>query len=124
MEGRTLGADADDISGTVTVKWVVDGDVLMLEGDQLVNDFRVRSLEVIWHDSATNEFRSHVYGGGAPLAYRWEIADGHFVHTGLGATYRGSLSEDGSTITGGWRPDPGSDATDESACDVTMRRTG
>ena len=58
---------------------------------------------------------AHVYGGGAPLDYRWDVDDGTIVHTGMGATYRGTFSDDGATLAGGWRPDPGSDANDHSS---------
>ena len=125
MTGRTLGADDDDISGTSTITFMLDGELLALEGDQWVKDFHVRSLELIWYDADAGEFRSHVYtgDGATPLDYRWEIDGNEIVHAGLGATYRGSISDDGTRIVGGWRPDPGSEGADESAYDVTMRRT-
>jgi hypothetical protein len=122
MVGRTLGADADDIAGEVTIEWALDGELLALKGDQVIKDFRVRTLELVWHDPEANTFPSHVYGGSAPLEYRWDIHGAELLHGGLGATYRGTISGDGSTITGGWRPDPGTDATAESAYDVTMTR--
>jgi len=46
------------------------------------------------------------------------------THSGAGATYTGTISEDGNTIAGGWRPDDGNEATDGSAYDVTMVRVG
>ena len=122
MTGRTAGADRDDISGTVRIDWAADGAVLMFQGDQTVKEMHFRSLEVIWYDAQSDELRAHVYGGGAPLDYRWDVEGGTIVHAGLGATYRGAFSDDGATLSGGWRPDPGSDATDESAYDATMRR--
>lgn len=126
MTGRTLGADADDISGTVLIDWSIDDAVLTVSGDQTIQDRHVRTLEVIWYDAATDALRSHVYAGdgAAPLDYRWDVEDGVVIHAGLGATYRGRLSADGATLTGGWRPDPGTEATAESAYDVTMRRVG
>jgi len=126
MTGRTLGAAADDISGTVRIDWSIDDSVLTLSGDQTIQDKHFRTLEVIWYDGATDALRSHVYlGGGAdPLDYRWNVDAGVFIHAGGGATYRGTLSDDGATLTGGWRPDPGTEATAESAYDVTMCRVG
>ena len=44
------------------------------------------------------------------------------THSGAGATYHGTVSEDGNTITGGWRPDEGEMPTEGSAYDMTMER--
>jgi hypothetical protein len=123
MTGRTSGADEDDISGTVTINWAADRAALVFEGDQTVRDTRFRSLEVIWFDPESDSLRAHVYGGDEVLDYSWDVlADGTIVHAGLGSTYHGTFSDGGATLAGGWRPDPESDATDDSAYDATMRR--
>jgi hypothetical protein len=124
MTGRTLGADADDITGTVTIDVVADGAVMALRGDQTIGDMHFQTLEVIWYDADTHELRSHVYSAGAdqPLDYRWDFDGDTFIHAGMGSTYRGTLSDDEMILRGGWRPDPGSDAPAESAYDVTMVR--
>jgi hypothetical protein len=41
MTGRTFAADADDISGTVTIDWSAVGGVMTLEGDQRIKDVRL-----------------------------------------------------------------------------------
>ena len=46
------------------------------------------------------------------------------THAGSGATYSGTISEDGATITGGWQPDPGQPVEPGSAYDAVMRRVG
>jgi hypothetical protein len=123
LTGRTLGADADDISGTVTVRWAADELALVFEGDQTIQSSHFRTLEVIWYDDTSDSLRAHVYGGDAPIDYRWDVAeDGTIVHAGLGSTYRGTFSDDGATLAGGWRPDPGSGVPDDAAYDATMRR--
>lgn len=123
MTGRTIGADEDDISGTVTIRWAADRAALVLDGDQTVQSTHFRTLEVIWYDAESESLRAHVYGGPTVLDYSWDVLDdGTVVHAGLGSTYHGAFSDDGATLAGGWRPDPGSGVPDDAAYDATMRR--
>jgi hypothetical protein len=55
-------------------------------------------------------------------SYEWDIQGNTLIHSGLGAKYTGTISEDGNTITGGWRPDEGTQATEGSAYDAIMIR--
>ena len=57
MNGRTLGADHDDITGTCTIDWAADENVLMFRGDQTIKDVHFQSLEVIWYDTESDELR-------------------------------------------------------------------
>ena len=124
MSGRTLDSDTDNISGHVTIEWILGGSVLQLKGKMQIKGFEMESLELIWHDATANAFSAHAYTsmGGNPIQYRWDIQGNTLTHSGAGATYSGTISEDGNTITGGWRPDDGKEATDGSAYDVTMVR--
>ncbi len=123
MTGQTLGDDPIEVRGTTTIAWAVEGEVLISTGEMQVGSFQIQSLEVIWHDPDRDDFPAHVYGGPAPLEYRWSVDDdGTFVHGGQGATYRGTLSDGGRTLTGGWRPDPGAPVQPGSAYDVVMHR--
>jgi len=46
-------------------------------------------------------------------------ADGEI---GYGATFTGNFSDDGHTLTGGWRPDRSTDAESNVTYDVVMTR--
>ncbi|WP_280298774.1 hypothetical protein [Nocardia neocaledoniensis] len=121
LTGRTHTSDRDDISGVLTATRILDGGLLQLDGSMRVGDTEIRSLELIWPDEAG--YASHVYSGsGAPLDYRWSRQGDVLVHAGLGMTYTGTISADGTTITGSWLPDPDRPDMAAAAYDATMRR--
>ena len=125
LTGRTPDAAADDVSGDLIAEPILDGNVLQLWGTTRVGTFEAHSLELIWFDTDTGFFRSHVYSnGGAPLDYSWAIDGSTLEHSTIGATYTGTISADGNTIAGGWRADPGHPETAGSNYDATMRRIG
>ena len=62
--------------------------------------------------------------GGTPLPYSWDVRDNAVTHSGYGATFTGNFSDDGHTLTGGWRPDGSTDAESNVAYDVVMTRVG
>ncbi|UGT54229.1 hypothetical protein [Nocardia asteroides] len=120
LTGRTHRSDHDDITGVLTATRILDG-LLHLDGSMRVGETEIRSLELIWPDDAG--YASHVYSGsGAPLDYRWSRRGDVLVHAGLGMTYTGTISADGTTITGTWLPDPDRPDMAEAAYDATMRR--
>lgn len=122
LTGRTPGAEQDDISGDLHAEPILGGNVLRLTGTTRVGTFELPGLELIWAEP-DGTFGSHVYtSSGPPLVYRWSRDGSTLVHSGLGATYRGTIGEDGSTITGGWRPDPGEPLHPGSNYDATMIR--
>jgi hypothetical protein len=61
---------------------------------------------------------------GMPIPYRWEIDGDELTITTdvLGATFRGSRSEDGETFSGGWRPNPGREGPGNIAYDISGGR--
>jgi hypothetical protein len=120
--GRSVGADHDNIRGEVEITPILDGGVLRLTGTMRVDDTELESLELVWPDP-DGGFAAHVYSSsGQPLDYRWERHGTTLIHAGAGATYTGTISENGSTITGSWLPDPGQPAHPGSAYDSTMVR--
>ena len=124
ITGRTANAERDDVNGDLTVTPLLGGQVLQLTGSIRVGDSQVQSLELIWHDDATAGFPAHVYSGsGAPLNYRWDRNGNTLTHAGLGMTYTGTVSPDGSSITGAWRADPDRPDMANAAYDATMRRS-
>jgi len=124
LTGRTLDSDSDNIKGWVTIEWLPGGHFLQLRGETEVMDMKVQSLEIIRYDPSTKKFPSTVYAnlGGEPLPYEWDVQGDTVIHSGAGATYTGTFSEDGRTLTGGWRPDAGSTESPGNAYDAVMIR--
>ena len=81
-------------------------------------------IEIIAYDPERKTFPSSVYSSmsGTVHSYEWDVQGNTVIHSGLGATYTGTFSEDGNMLTGGWRPNEGTESTDEAAYDATMRR--
>jgi hypothetical protein len=89
---------------------------------------QIDSYEMISYDPETGTFPSTVYSNMSPepLPYRWRI-DGDTVmitvtHPPLDATYTGRWSHDGTTFSGGWRPNPGADETVNVPYDIRGSR--
>lgn len=123
ISGRGVGANQDNITGHVAVERILDGRLLRLSGTMRVDELEIESLELVWADPTTGELVAHVYAdGGPPVDYRWERRGQTLIHAGSGATYTGTISDDGATIAGGWRPDPGQPAHPGAAYDTVMRR--
>ena len=124
LTGRTAGSGTDDVTGTLTGTAILGGTVLHLAGTMRVGDFSVESLELVWPDGDTGEFAAHVYSPmSPPVPYRWaRTGPSTLRHAGSGATYHGTISEDGRTITGAWEPDPGTRPEDAPPYTATMRR--
>ncbi len=124
LKGRTLNSKQDNISGQVTIEWLPGGFFLQLRGETRVGEFAVQSLEIIGYDPSTDTFPSVVYSdmGGTPVPYHWDLRGNTLTHAGAGAKYTGTFSEDGTTITGGWRPEEGVEATDGNSYDAMMSR--
>jgi hypothetical protein len=122
--GRSVGMEHDNIRGTTRVVPILGGHLLQLTGTMRVADAEIESLELVWPDPA-GAFAAHVYwSNGEPLAYRWARDGGTLTHAGSGATDTGTISDDETTITGRWHPNPGQPATSGSAYDAVMRRVG
>ena len=124
ITGRSAGADTDDIAGNVTATPILGGTMLQLTGSMRVGDTTIDSLELIWPDG--DDFAAHVYPpGGPPIPYRWARTgpDG-LMHAGLGATYHGTITDEGATISVAWRPDPGQAEQPGSNYTAVMRRVG
>ena len=124
MTGRTLGSQKDDMTGELAGEWILGGLFLQLTGWIRFNDFEVQSIEIIGYDAASEKFPSTVFSnpGGTPLPYKWDVEGKTVMHSGGGATYRGTVSDDGNKITGGWRPDENEKVTEGNAYDMTMYR--
>ena len=122
--GRTIGATVDDVRGRVRIAWILGGHYQEQRGHVEFRGQKVETLEIVGYDSAKDDFPSTVYGamGGPPVPYRWQVRGSDVTHAGSGATFRGTLSPDGRTLTGGWRPDPGTPGGPQAAYDVVMTK--
>jgi hypothetical protein len=93
-------------------------------GEITFNGFVLKSLEIIAYDPKSKAFPSSVYSNmsGTVFSYVWDVQGNAVIHSGLGARYTGIISEDGNTLTGGWRPEEGTESTDGNSYDAVMTR--
>lgn len=124
LKGRTLGSKDDNINGEVVIEWLLGGFFMQQRGEITFMGVTLHGLEIIGYDDATDDFPSTVYGdmSSVPFAYRWDVRGDTVIHSGLGAKYTGTFSEDGNTLTGGWRPEDGQKSSPENTYDATMIR--
>ena len=125
LTGRTLDATEDNITGRVNIEWLPGGFFMVQRGEIAMPSFglTVQSLEIIGYDPSSDTFRSTVYSDmdGMPATYFWDVQGKVVTHWTAGSKYTGAFSEDGKTLTGGWRPE-GGPGTPGSAYDATMIR--
>ena len=128
VRGRTLDAEADNVSGRLTFEWLPGG--FFLEQRVHLNFMGLdnAALEVIGYDEATGKFPSTVFASmlGTPIPYEYDVqGDRVTIRTELagGATFTGTWAEDGSSMSGGWRPDPGKEGPGNVAYDISGTRT-
>jgi len=124
ITGRTRDSDVDDVTGDLVATALLDGRLLQLLGGLAFKGTRTESVELIWAGDDEPGFAAHVYSGaGKPLDYRWSRDGDTLTHAGLGMTYTGTISADGTTIAGTWRPDPDRPDMAEAEYQATMRRS-
>jgi hypothetical protein len=124
LKGRTLDSKEDNITGWTTFEWLPGGFFLKSVGEITFNGFLIKSLEIIAYDPKRKTFPSSVYSNmsGSVFSYEWDVQGNTVIHSGLGAKYTGNFSEDGNTLTGGWRPEEGTESTDGNTYDAVMTR--
>ena len=126
VNGRTLDAEEDNISGRFAFQWLPGGFFLQQRTELNFAGYQVKGLEVIGYDPATDRFPSTVYSSmsGVPIPYEYDVQGDHVtIRTELngGATYTGAFSKDGNSGSGGWRPDEGA-GPGNVAYDITVTR--
>jgi len=124
IEGRTLDSNRSNTSGQVTIEWLPGGFFMMQSGEIAVNEFKVHALEIIGYDPSTKAFPSYVYSdvAGSPSRYYWDVRGNVVKHWTKGARYSGKFSEDGNTLSGGWRPSGHQRKTQVNNYDTIMTR--
>jgi uncharacterized protein DUF1579 len=125
--GRTVGADRDDVAGRLTFEWLPGGFFLQQRVQIDFQGMDVRGLEIIGYDPATGRFPSTVYSNllGVPIPYEYDVQGERVtIRTELagGATFTGVWADDGESMSGGWRPDPGKEGPGNVAYDISGRR--
>jgi hypothetical protein len=114
IKGRTLGSLVDNVSARTIFEWLPGGFFLKQTFEADFVGMTIRSLELIGYDPSSDTFPSMVYSNlaGIPIPYRYDLRGKDVTITtdlGGGATMTGRISEDGSTFSGGWRPNPGAE---------------
>jgi len=114
LKGRTFSSQEDNITGWTTFEWMPGKFFLKAVGEITFHGSRMQSLEIIAYDPERKTFPASVYSSmsGNVLSHEWDIQGNTVIHSGLGATYTGTFSEDGKMLIGGWRPDEGRESTD------------
>ncbi len=111
IRGRTLGSTADNVSARTTFEWLPGGFFLKQTFEADFVGMKIQSLEIIGYDPSSDTFPSTVYSNlvGIPIPYRYDVRGSDVTITtdlGGGARMTGRISEDGTTFSGGWRPNP------------------
>jgi hypothetical protein len=125
--GRTLDADQDNVFGRLTFEWLPGGFFLQQRVALNFMGFDIAGLEVIGYDPATGRFPSTVFASmiGVPIPYEYDVqGDRVTIRTELagGATFTGTWAEDGASMSGGWRPDPGKEGPGNIPYDISGKR--
>ncbi|HKY53546.1 MAG TPA: DUF1579 family protein [Anaerolineales bacterium] len=124
LRGRTLDTAEDSITGWVNFEWLPGGFFLEARGEIDFRGNKVQSLEILAYDPETDTFPANVYSNidGNVMKYYWDIKGNTVTHWTEGAEYTGTVSEDGKTLSGGWRPQTGTEGSPESTYDAVMTR--
>lgn len=124
LRGRTLDTAEDNITGWVNFEWLPGGFFLQATGEIVFLGTNVQSLEILGYDPEPQIFPANVYSNmdGKVVQYYWDIQGDTVTHWTEGSKYTGRLSEDGNTLSGGWRPQEGTEGSPESTYDAVMTR--
>ena len=124
MTGRTLDSGEDNITGWNTFEWLPGGFFIKSFGEINFNGTHIYSLEMIGYDPVSDTFTSSVYSNmdSSVLPYAWDVQGNIVTHSDATSKYTGILSEDGNTLSGGWRTNEGQPEEPGSAYDAIMKR--
>jgi hypothetical protein len=124
MIGHTLDAEEDNITGQNTFEWLPGGFFLKSSGNIDFMGTKLWSMEIIGYNAVTQTFPSKVYSSmtGEMLDYGWNIQGNIVTHWDSTSKFTGTLSDDGNTLIGGWRPNEGEENSPGSTYDVVMTR--
>lgn len=112
---RLIGTwkQSGEVDGEITYEWAEDGFFLIQRVDLMQYGNRIKGIEIIGHEAPfgaepSPEIKSRFYSflDGMTLDYVYEM-DGDTLtiwggEKGSPAYYKGTFSQDGNTLTGGW----------------------
>ena len=124
LRGRTLDTAEDNITGWVNFGWLPGGFFLLGNGEIDFMGTKVQSLEILGYDPETGIFPANVYSNmdRKVVQYYWILKGDTVTHWTEGSKYTGTPSEDGNTLSGGWRAQEGTEGSPESTYDAVMTR--
>ena len=124
LTGRTPDAQEDDISGWTTFEWMLGGLFLKASGEINFKGLKVESLEIIGYDPGSDTFPSSVYStmSEAGYPYHWNVQGDIVTHWMEASKYTGTFNEDGTVLSGGWRPIEGKTGAEDVVYDAVMTR--
>ena len=112
---RLIGTwkQSGDVEGEITYEWAEGGFFLIQRVDLMQYGNKIKGIEIIGHESKfgaepSAEIKSRFYSSldGMTLDYVYEIEGDTLTiwggEKGSPAYYKGTFSEDGNTLTGGW----------------------
>ena len=102
-----------ELDGEITYEWAEGGFFLIQRVDFIHGENKIQGIEIIGHESPfgaepSAEIKSRFYSflDGMTIDYVYEMEDGTLTiwggEKGSPAYYKGTFSEDGNTLTGGW----------------------
>jgi hypothetical protein len=103
----TWNVSGQSIEGKVTFEWMEGGFFLIQYADFVHDGHKIKGIEIIGYDEASNTLKSHYFGNSPEvLEYAWEISDDTlriwYGEKGSPAVFTGKFSEDGNSNTGAW----------------------
>lgn len=124
LRGRTLDTAEDNITGWVNFEWLPGGFFLKATGEIDFMGTKIQSLEILGYDPEAHIFPANVYSSmdGKVTQYYWDIQGNTVTHWTEGSKYTRTISADGNTLSGGWKPQEGSEGSPESTYDAIMTR--
>jgi len=128
MSGNLPGADEEILKGEASFEWLPGGFFLKQTVSMSFMGMKIESTELVGYDEETKGLKSFVYSNMSPvpLPYFWKV-DGDNIEIKvsfgpLDATMTASLSKDGKSYKGGWRPNPGADTNINVPYDIKGTR--
>lgn len=134
LEGHVVGSDEHNINGTTRFQWLYKdeetGTGFYLQQDMEMDyaGKRIVAHELIGYNPETKAFSSYVYQNLAaePWRYEWDMHGQEWTISikrgAIDSSFKGKMSPDGNSFTGGWRPNPGADESANSSYDVKGTR--
>lgn len=124
IEGRTLKSRVTNISGRSVVEWLPGHRILQQRSVFRVAGQTLVALEIIDCSDQSGVAPAYVYPSleEGPLLYAWDFRGPNIVHSGLGARFTGEFSNDGTRLSGSWRPVGKTKPTRANSYDVVMTR--